>query len=84
MVLPSIFPGVFTLLRTNFIAAWMAVLVAEMVGLRDGLGAIIMMGRNLFNNDLIMFGMLVIGLSGFVVDRTLAFIGNKVLWWRVK
>lgn len=59
-------------------------LVAEMVGLRDGLGAIIMMGRNLFNNDLIMFGMLVIGLSGFVVDRTLAFIGNKVLWWRVK
>ena len=84
VVLPSIFPGVFTLLRTNFIAAWMAVLVAEMVGLRDGLGAIIMMGRNLFNNDLIMFGMLVIGLSGFVVDRTLAFIGNKVLWWRVK
>ncbi|MGL3739418.1 hypothetical protein ACSYF6_29255 (plasmid) [Pseudomonas aeruginosa] len=79
-----IFPGVFTLLRTNFIAAWMAVLVAEMVGLRDGLGAIIMMGRNLFNNELIMFGMLVIGLSGFVVDRTLAFIGNKVLWWRVK
>nr|WP_208538628.1 ABC transporter permease [Pseudomonas aeruginosa] len=84
VVLPSIFPGVFTLLRTNFIAAWMAVLVAEMVGLRDGLGAIIMMGRNLFNNELIMFGMLVIGLSGFVVDRTLAFIGNKVLWWRVK
>ncbi|WP_216664657.1 hypothetical protein [Pseudomonas aeruginosa] len=48
------------------------------------MGAIIMMGRNLFNNELIMFGMLVIGLSGFVVDRTLAFIGNKVLWWRVK
>lgn len=84
VVLPSILPGVFTLLRTNFIAAWMAVLVAEMVGLRDGLGAIIMMGRNLFNNELIMFGMLVIGISGFVVDRTLAFIGNRVLWWQVK
>jgi len=54
VVLPAILPGVFTLLRMNFIAAWMAVLVAEMVGLRDGLGAIIMMGRNLFNSDLIM------------------------------
>jgi NitT/TauT family transport system permease protein len=83
VVLPAILPGVFMLLRTNFIAAWMAVLVAEMVGLRDGLGAIIMMGRNLFNNELIMFGMVVIGLSGFVVDKILAFIGNRILWWRV-
>ena len=81
--MPSILPGVFTLLRTNFIAAWMAVLVAEMVGMRDGLGAIIMMGRNLFNNELIMFGMLVIGVSGFLVDRVLAFIGQRILWWRV-
>ncbi len=83
VVLPAILPGVFTLLRTNFIAAWMAVLVAEMVGLRDGLGAIIMMGRNLFNNDLIMFGMVVIGLSGFLVDKLLGFIGRRILWWRV-
>jgi len=83
VVLPAILPGVFTLLRTNFIAAWMAVLVAEMVGLRDGLGAIIMMGRNLFNNDLIMFGMVVIGLSGFLVDKLLGFIARYVLWWRV-
>jgi NitT/TauT family transport system permease protein len=83
VVLPAVLPGVFTLLRTNFIAAWMAVLVAEMVGLRDGLGAIIMMGRNLFNNELILFGMLVIGLSGFLVDRILGLIGRRVLWWRV-
>lgn len=83
VVLPAILPGVFMLLRTNFIAAWMAVLVAEMVGLRDGLGAIIMMGRNLFNNELIMFGMVVIGVSGFFVDKILAFIGKRILWWRV-
>jgi len=42
-----------------------------------------MMGRNLFNNELIMFGMLVIGVSGFLVDRILAFIGKRILWWRV-
>jgi NitT/TauT family transport system permease protein len=83
VTLPAILPGVFVLLRTNFIAAWMAVLVAEMVGLRDGLGAIIMMGRNLFNNELVMFGMVVIGLTGFIVDRLLHFIGHRVLWWRV-
>ena len=44
---------------------------------------VIMMGRNLFNNELILFGMLVIGLSGFVVDKLLGLIGRRVLWWRV-
>jgi NitT/TauT family transport system permease protein len=83
VVLPAILPGVFTLLRTNFIAAWMAVLVAEMVGLHDGLGAIIMMGRNLFNNDLIMLGMVIIGISGFAVDRLLLLINKRLVWWRI-
>lgn len=82
VTLPAILPAVFVLLRTNFIAAWMAVLVAEMVGLRDGLGAIIMMGRNLFNNELIMFGMVIIGVTGFLVDRLLLVIGRRLLWWR--
>ena len=83
VVVPAVLPGVFVLLRTNFLAAWMAVLVAEMVGLRDGLGAIIMMGRNLFNSELIMFGMLTIGICGFVVDKLLQLIGRSLLWWRV-
>jgi NitT/TauT family transport system permease protein len=83
VVFPAVLPGVFTLLRTNFIAAWMAVLVAEMIGLRDGLGTIIMMGRNLFNSELIMFGMLVIGMCGFVIDLVLGMIGRHVFWWRV-
>lgn len=83
VVLPAVLPGVFGLLRINFIAAWMAVLVAEMIGLRDGLGTIIMMGRNLFNSQLIMFGMLVIGLCGFVIDIILKSIGRYVFWWRV-
>lgn len=83
VVFPAILPGIFTLIRANFIAAWMAVLVAEMVGLGDGLGAIIMTGRNLFNSDLVMFGMAIIALSGFIVDRLLAFVGDRILWWRV-
>lgn len=83
VVLPAVLPGVFTLLRTNFIAAWMSVLVAEMIGLRDGLGTIIMMGRNLFNSQLIMFGMLVIGLCGFIIDAILRLIGKNFFWWRV-
>lgn len=81
VTLPAILPGVFTLLRVNFMAAWMSVLVAEMVGLRDGVGAVLMMGRNLFNNNLIMFGMLLIGACGFFIDWLLGLCQRRLLWW---
>lgn len=83
VIFPAILPGVFTSLRINFIAAWMAVLAAEMVGLRDGIGSIIMMGRNLFNSDLILFGMVLIAMSGFITDWLLNFIGKRLLWWKM-
>ncbi len=81
VIIPSILPGVFTLLRLNFLAAWMAVLAAEMTGLRDGLGAIIMMGRNLFNHELILLGMVLIGITGFFFDQGLKMFQEKFLWW---
>lgn len=81
VIFPSILPNVFTILRLNFIAAWMAVLAAEMTGLSDGLGAIIMTGRNLFNNEMILMGMVLIGVIGFVFDVILKTVQDKFLWW---
>lgn len=83
VVMPSVLPSVFTLLRLNFIAAWMAVLAAEMTGLRDGLGSVVMTGRNLFNSNLILLGICIIGISGFAVDRLLLLIQRKFFWWKV-
>jgi NitT/TauT family transport system permease protein len=80
--LPFILPQVFTILRLNFIAAWMAVLAAEMTGLNDGLGGIFMTGRNLFNNNLIMMGMFLIAVTGFVVDIILNGIQQCFFRWR--
>ena len=75
-------PQVFTMLRLNFFGAWMGVLAAEMVGLRNGLGAIIIMGREMFNANLILVGMALIGASGYAVDSLLLFIQRRVLWWQ--
>ncbi len=81
VIFPYILPRVFTILRLNFIAAWMAVLAAEMTGLSDGLGAIIMIGRNLFDNNLILLGMCLIGIVGFVGDLILKTVQTKLFWW---
>ena len=81
VVLPAVLPQVFTLLRVNFFAAWMAVLAAEMVGLRDGLGATIMIGRESSNANLILIGMCLIGLTGYVIDSVLLLVQRHFLWW---
>lgn len=83
VIIPAVLPGVFTLLRLNFIAAWMAVLAAEMTGLRDGLGTVVMTGRNLFNSNLILLGICIIGITGFAVDRFLLLVQKKFFWWKI-
>jgi NitT/TauT family transport system permease protein len=82
IIIPAILPQVFTLLRTNFFAAWMAVLAAEMVGTKNGLGAIILIGRESFNPSLILLGMTIIGLCGWFIDSLLAVIQHRLFWWQ--
>ena len=81
VTLPHILPSAFVALRLNFIAAWMAVLAAEMTGLQDGLGAIIMIGRNLFDNKLILLGIFLIGVVGALGDLLLRGIQRRYFWW---
>lgn len=82
VVLPSILPSLFVVLRVNFFAAWMSVLAAEMVGVSQGLGQMIMVGRALFNMKLILIAMILIGACGYILDRLLYLLQRRVLWWR--
>ena len=82
VIFPAVLPQVFTMLRLNFFAAWMAVLAAEMVGLKNGVGMIVILGREMFNPNLIMLGICIIGVTGYAVDALLLFIQRKVLWWK--
>ena len=81
VILPSILPGLFVTLRLNLFAAWMAVLIAEAVGVGSGLGQIVMMARNTFNSSLVFFTMTLIGLLGFLLDYALRVVQQRLLWW---
>jgi NitT/TauT family transport system permease protein len=82
VIFPAVLPQVFTMLRINFFAAWMAVLAAEMVGVKNGLGMMIILGREMFNTKLILLGMCMVGVTGYVVDALLMEIQRKILWWQ--
>jgi len=82
IVLPAIIPNLFVILRMNFFGAWMAVLAAEMVGVNTGLGALIMVSRQMFNTKLMFLGMAIIGVVGYLLDALLCQIQRRVLWWK--
>ena len=82
VIVPEILPQVFLILRINSFAAWMAVLAAEMVGVSEGLGAMILVGRSLFNMRIIFVAMLLIGISGLILDLTLVFLQSRIIWWK--
>ena len=71
VTLPAIAPQVITSLRVTAGLAWLVVVAAEMIAGRDGLGFAIWDARNGLRMDLLVAGMIVIGVIGVVIDRVL-------------
>jgi NitT/TauT family transport system permease protein len=81
VVLPAALPSIFNGLRLAHSFAWILIVVGEMTGVPTGLGSVIMDGRTLSRTDLVVSGMILIGISGFACDRIIVAINNRVLRW---
>ena len=81
IVLPASLPAIFSGLRIAHGFAWILIVVGEMTGVPTGLGSVVMDGRTLSRTDLVITGMIVIGACGFVTDRIIVAISNRLLSW---
>jgi NitT/TauT family transport system permease protein len=72
ITLPAIAPQIITSLRVTAGVAWMVVVAAEMIAGRDGLGFAIWDARNGLRMDLLVVGMISIGMIGALIDQILA------------
>jgi sulfonate transport system permease protein len=71
VVLPAAVPTLATGVRLAFTKAWLALVVVELVASSEGLGYLIVNGRQLFQLDLVMAAVVVVGAIGFVVNHLL-------------
>jgi NitT/TauT family transport system permease protein len=71
VTLPAVLPQVITALRVTAGLAWVVVVAAEMIAGRDGLGFAVWDARNGLRMDLLVVGMIVIGIIGVVIDKVL-------------
>ena len=75
--LPQIITGV----RIGLGVGWMALVAAELVGANSGLGFVINDARSMLRTDIIIVGMLAIGLIGLLIDAAILVLGRRLLPW---
>jgi len=84
VVLPAALPQIIVGLRVSLGVAWLVVVAAEMIALRSGLGYLIIDSRNAGNRyDLVVAGMVIIGLTGLLLDGAMRRLERlKAVRWR--
>jgi NitT/TauT family transport system permease protein len=84
VVIPAALPQVIVGMRIGLGVAWLVVVAAEMIALRSGLGYLIIDSRNAGNRyDLVIAGMIIIGLIGLLLDGLMRLLeGLEIVAWR--
>lgn len=69
IILPASFPMIANGLHMALGTAWIFLVAGEMVGAQSGLGFLIVDARNSLSLDVVMAGIVVIGLLGLILDK---------------
>ena len=82
VVLPGAVPSIFVGIRYGLTQAWLSLVTVELLASSEGLGFLIVWGRQLFQLDLVLAAILVVGLVGLCLDKGLAAIEERLLRWQ--
>jgi NitT/TauT family transport system permease protein len=84
VVIPAVLPQMLVGMRIGLGVAWLVVVAAEMIALHSGLGYLIIDSRNAGNRyDLVIAGMIVIGLIGLMLDGAMRLLeAHRLVRWR--
>lgn len=81
VVLPGMLPGLIGSLRTAAALAFTLVVAAEFMGATSGMGFRIMEARRLYNPELIMLGILMLGVLSAIIDQLIRRITTYLTRW---
>lgn len=84
IVLPAALPSLFTGVREGLAAAWQSLVIVELFASFDGLGYLMTWGRQLFQLELVIVAMLVIGAIGLSLNAVLGYLDHFVQPWKTE
>lgn len=80
--IPSAAMSIFVGLRLGLSNCWRALVGAELLGASEGIGSLIVEGRELLRPDQIFVAVLTIGLAGLLIDLFLKKMENRLMPWK--
>ena len=69
IVLPGAIPSIFTGIRYGLTHSWTALVGVELLASSEGLGYLLVWGRQMFWLDVVIVAMIAIGIVGFIMDQ---------------
>lgn len=82
VVVPASFPYILVGVRLGLASAWTTLVAAELTGASKGLGNMIMEAGLYFRMDLVILGIIVIGIIGFAMDKGVLYLERKLTGWQ--
>jgi sulfonate transport system permease protein len=82
VVLPAALPSIFTGIRYGLGVAWLALIIAELMGATSGLGYLVTEGESLSNVDIVVGGIVIFAIVGKVIDVLVKLAEKRFLGWR--
>ncbi len=83
VIFPSALPAIFTGVRIGLGIAWMSVVGAELIAASSGIGYLISYAGQLSQPDVMLAGVISIGVVGLLLDTFLRIIEKLVLKWNI-
>lgn len=78
IIFPAAFPHITTGLHIALGSAWIFLVAGEMVGAQSGLGFLIIDARNNLRSDLVLAGIIFIGISGLLLDKAIGILEKLI------
>ena len=84
VIIPNSLPEIFTGARVAMGVCWGTVVAAELVAADKGAGMMIMTASKFQNTDVVLMGIILIGVIGFVIDMLMRMAERALVPWKGK
>ena len=84
VILPNALPEIFTGMRVAMGVCWGTVVAAELVAAESGVGFMIMVASTFLSTDIVVMGVIIIGLVGYGIDILMRKLETRLVPWKGK
>jgi ABC-type nitrate/sulfonate/bicarbonate transport system permease component len=84
VIFPAALPQIMTGVRIGSAISWTLVVASELVAAQTGLGYMIMDAATFFRVTDVYIGLITIGIIGFLLESSIAFVEHRVVHWHGK